>query len=77
MNRMQILFYIWTWQRITMAHFISSIITTFKYKGDLPYIYLKDNYALIPLSAKTVGFEGDEIEPFYNLTDEIRKLAIA
>ena len=60
-----------------MAHFISGIITTFKYTGDLPHIYLKDDYALIPLSVKTLGFEGDEIEPFYNLTDEIRKLAIA
>ncbi len=60
-----------------MSHFISGIITTFKYTGDLPHIYLKDDYVLIPLSAKTPGFEGDEIQPFYNLTTEITKLAIA
>ncbi|MDG9670834.1 hypothetical protein ONV78_24055 [Hahella sp. CR1] len=61
-----------------MGHNISGIVTSFKYQGDLPHLYLVGNYAFIPLCARTKGFRGSAIAPFArfgsNLTPKIKKL---
>ena len=58
-----------------MGHFVSGIITSFKYMGDLPHVYLVGNYALIPLSSMSEKFKGFSIAPFEELTPNIKKLA--
>ena len=58
-----------------MGHFVSGIVTSFKYIGDLPHVYLVGNYALIPLSSVSEKFKGYAIEPFEELTPNIKKLA--
>lgn len=62
-----------------MSHDISGIITSFKYDGDLPHVYLVGNYAFIPLDSHTEGFKGYPIKPFKpyenELTQEIKNLA--
>lgn len=57
-----------------MGHHISGIITSFKYQGDLPYLYLIGNYAFIPLNRNVDSFKGYPLEPFDNLTPPIKKL---
>ncbi len=54
-----------------MSHYISGIITSFKYQGNLPYLYLVGNYASIPLKRDIAGFKGYAIEPFGHLTPAI------
>jgi hypothetical protein len=58
-----------------MAHNISGIITSFKYEGDLPHLYLVGNYALLPLDAYMDGYKGFPEKPFEELTPPIIKLA--
>ena len=58
-----------------MGHSVSGIITSFKYTGDLPFVYLIGNYALIPLDRYSKNFKGYAIEPSEELTNEIKKLA--
>jgi hypothetical protein len=57
-----------------MGHYISGIITSFKYQGDLPYLYLIGNYAFIPLTSNRDGFKGYAVEPFGHFNPAIKKL---
>jgi hypothetical protein len=57
-----------------MGHCISGIITSFKYKGDLPHLYLVGNYVFIPLDRLQNNFKGYSSAPFDNLTPTIKKL---
>lgn len=52
-----------------MAHNISGIITSFKYKGSLPHIVLDGDYYLIPITSSS---SDKPIKPYEELTGDIR-----
>src|SRR5690348_6914430 len=58
-----------------MAHFISGIITSFKYEGEATHLYLVGDFALLPLDAYMDGYKGFPENPFQKLTPPIIKLA--
>lgn len=57
-----------------MSHSISGIVTSFKYKGNLPHVYLVKDYAFIPISCDQEGFRGAPVLPFNQLSEPIRRL---
>jgi hypothetical protein len=56
-------------------HNISGVVTSFKYMGPLPFVYLVGNHAFIPLDRGSPGFKGYPIVPFDALTLAIKNLA--
>ena len=56
-------------------HELSGIITSFKYTGALPFVYLVGDYAIIPLDRGIAGYKGYPVEPFEELSNNIVQLA--
>ncbi len=58
-----------------MAHNLSCIITSFKYKGELPNVVLVGNYHIIPLKSRySKSYQDETIEPYEEFTLEIKNL---
>lgn len=57
-----------------MAHCINGIITSFKYKGDLPHIILVGNYHFIPFTNRyDKSYKTEVIKPYQEFTSKIKK----
>ncbi len=60
-----------TKNKLSMAHNISGIITSFKYEGDLSHIALFGDYYLIPVTSSS---SDKLIKPYEELTGDIRRI---
>ncbi|WP_144394612.1 hypothetical protein [Pleionea sediminis] len=58
-----------------MGYSISGLVTSFKYKGNLPHKYLISDFVFIPLDSKSNGFKGFSEKPSEELTPKIKRLA--
>ena len=57
-----------------MSHYISGIITSFTYEGDLPNVALVGNYHFIPFKQPLSPKDQDPtIEPYREMTEKVRK----